>query len=195
MVRNQEHAERADAVTLARSVDEPEALAELFERHFSLVYRFLSLRAGEQSAGDLAAETFAIAFRRRADYDLTRVDARPWLLGIATNLAHEQRRSERRRRDTLLRLARERLEPQDDVLAEMNPGRKTDNLRAVLVELAPEERDLLLLFGCIGLSYAEIAEAPSLPISTVRSRIHRLRHKLRGRLSLQPEEEVGVVVP
>jgi len=186
---NQRQAELADARTIERSMDEPEAFAELFERHFSLVYRFLSLRAGEQSAGDLAAETFAIAFRRRADYDVTRPDARPWLLGIAANLVRGQRRSERRRREALVRLERERtMELQGDALASMGVGSNSENLRAALAELAPDERDLLLLFGCVGMSYGEIGEALSLPVGTVRSRIHRLRHKLRGRLSLPAEE-------
>ncbi len=60
-----------------------------------------------------------------------------------------------------------------------------------MLELAPEERDLLLLFGCVGLSYGEIAEALSLPLGTVRSRIHRLRQKLRERLILAPEVTYG----
>ena len=182
------NAEAADAAAIGRSVQESAAFAELFERHFSLVHRFLSFRAGEQSAGDLAAETFAVAFRRRADYDVTRPDARPWLLGIAANLARQQRRSDRRRRDTALRLLRERpLESHEEVL--IREDSRTSELRAALAELAPEERDLLLLFACVGLSYGEIAEALSLPIGTVRSRIHRLRHKLRGRLS-PPAQEV-----
>ena len=73
-----EHAHAADATVIACSVDEPGVFAELFERHFSLVHRFLSVRVGGQEAGDLAAETFVVAFRRRADYDSTRPDARPW---------------------------------------------------------------------------------------------------------------------
>ena len=183
--------EPTDAAAIARSVTEPAAFATVFERHFSLLYRFLSVRAGEQLAGDLAAEAFAIAFRRRADYDLARPDARPWLLGIAANLARQQRRSERRRRDTLLRLSRERpVESQEDVFAGMEARANSAKLRAVLAELAPEECDMLLLFACVGWSYGEIAEALSLPIGTVRSRIHRLRHKLRGRLSL-PAQEVN----
>ncbi|TMM02019.1 MAG: sigma-70 family RNA polymerase sigma factor [Actinobacteria bacterium] len=187
---NQDHAEAPDAVSIARSVDEPAVFAELFERHFSLVYRFLTLRAGEQSASDLAAETFVIAFRRRADYDVTRSNARPWLLGIAANLAREQHRSERRRQETVLRLTRERpADSEEDALKRDDAGASSEKLRAALAELVPEERDLLLLFACVGLSYGEIAEALSLPLGTVRSRIHRLRHKLRGRLS-PPAQEV-----
>jgi RNA polymerase sigma-70 factor (ECF subfamily) len=186
---NQDRSDGPDAVSIARSVDEPAVFAELFERHFSVVYRFLSLRAGEQSASDLAAETFVIAFRRRADYDVTRPDARPWLLGIAANLVREQHRSERRRRETLLRIARERpVELEEDAPALEEAGANSEALRAALAELVPEERDLLLLFACVGLSYGEIAEALSLPLSTVRSRIHRLRQKLRVRLSPAAQE-------
>ena len=182
-------AQATDAAVIARSVDEPTAFAELFERHFSVIQRFLTLQAGEQTAGDLASETFVIAFRRRATYDLTRPDARPWLFGIAANLARQHRRSERRRRETLLRFGRERpLEWQDDELARVDADVDGASVRAALAELAPDERDLLLLFACVGLSYAEIAEALSLPIGTVRSRIHRLRHKLRARLLLAAEE-------
>jgi RNA polymerase sigma factor (sigma-70 family) len=187
-VARQQHARATDADTIARSVDEPEAFAQLFERHFSLVYRFLGLRTGE-SAGDLAAETFVIAFRRRAEYDVTRTDARPWLLGIAANLARAQRRSDRRRHDTLLRLAHERsVQAQEDALPRLDAQAHREALRAALENLPAEELDLLLLFGCIGLSYLEIAEALSLPVGTVRSRIHRLRLKLRARLKLPAQE-------
>jgi RNA polymerase sigma factor (sigma-70 family) len=183
--------EQTDAAVIARSVDEPAAFAAVFERHFSLIYHFLSLRAGEQRASDLAAETFAVAFRRRAHYDLGRPDARPWLLGIAANLARHQRRGERRQQETLLRLSLERpSEAQGNTPGRLDSGIEAEGLRAALLELAPEERDLLLLFACVGLSYSEIAEALSLPLGTVRSRIHRLRHKLRGRLSL-PIPEVS----
>ena len=120
---------------------------------------------------------------------MTRLDARPWLLGIAANVARGQRRAERRRRDTLLRLAREwRADSQVDPFAGIDAGSSRVDLRTALSQLGPEDRDLLLLFGCVGLSYAEIGEALSLPIGTVRSRIHRLRHKLRRQLSLPAEE-------
>jgi RNA polymerase sigma-70 factor (ECF subfamily) len=186
MVNHQGHIETSDALVIARSLNERELFAELFERHFSLVYRFLCLRVGMNSASDLAAETFAVAFRRRADYDVQRIDARPWLLGIAANLARAEVRTERRRREALLRLAREQVPPRDDGLGGL--GATDERLSAALQVLAPEERDLLLLFGCVGLTYAEIAEALSLPIGTVRSRISRLRSRVRPLLRPDTEE-------
>ena len=183
-----EHSDSVDTAAIARSLDDAPAFGELFERHFALVHRFLSLRVGEESAGDLASETFVIAFRRRGDYDLTRPDARPWLLGIAANLARQQHRKERRGRDTLLRLAREEHIESRDGSPAADAAADFEDVRAALAELDPEARDLLLLFACVGLSYAEISEALAVPLGTVRSRIHRLRHALRERLSLPAEE-------
>jgi RNA polymerase sigma-70 factor (ECF subfamily) len=180
-----------DAAAIARSVSEPTAFGMVFERHFSLVYRFLSFRAGERVAADLASETFAVAFRRRADYDRSRADARPWLLGIAINLARQQWRKERRLKTAMTRFPRERHEePFEEIAERLDALASGPALRRLLLELSSEELDLLILFASVEFSYQEIAEALLLPIGTVRSRIHRLRRKLRGRLDL-PAQEVS----
>jgi len=49
---------------------------------------------------DLAAETFRLAFDRRARYDQRYDDARPWLYGIATNLIRQYFRAAQRRERT-----------------------------------------------------------------------------------------------
>ena len=175
--------EPSDADAIEQSLDEPSAFATVFERHFSLIHRFLRVRAGVQSAGDLASETFAIAFRRRADYDLRRPDARPWLIGIAANLVRETWRGERRLNRALGRLAGERTIDPEGPEAAHGTDPRVAMLNEVLAGLSPADRDLLLLFACMEFSYEQIAETMSLPIGTVRSRVHRLRDKLRGRLS------------
>jgi RNA polymerase sigma factor (sigma-70 family) len=179
----------SDAEAIARSLNEPSAFAAVFERHFSMVHRFLCVRAGVDPAADLASETFAIAFRRRADYDLGRPDARPWLLGIAVNLVRQARRSERRLNRALARLSGERVFHPNSPEASLDElhGNFT-TLHEVLAELPGDDRDLLLLFACMDFSYEQIAETMSLPIGTVRSRVHRLRKKLRSRLNEAAKE-------
>ena len=86
----------SDGVLMARSVDEPEAFAVLFDRHAAAVHRYLGRRVGG-FADDLLSETFLIAFRRRASWTEVHVDVRPWLIGIATNLVHGHVRAEQRR--------------------------------------------------------------------------------------------------
>jgi RNA polymerase sigma-70 factor (ECF subfamily) len=188
-VTGQQHA--SDAEAIARSQSEPSAFAVVFERHFSVIYRFLCLRAGFQPAADLASETFAIAFRRRADYDLARPDARPWLIGIAVNVTRQARRSERRLGRALARLSGERTIDQEGPEAGLDNHPNITALSKVLAGLSPADRDLLLLFACMEFTYEQIAETLTLPIGTVRSRVHRLRSKLRGRLS-EAAKEVGV---
>jgi len=175
---------------MRRSTYEPAAFATLFDRHFALVHRFLSHRVGVELADDLAADTFVVAFRRRADYNLTREHAHPWLLGIAINLARKQQRADRRLKRALLRFpaASGGEDPYDEAAARLDAVDGGARLRGALFELPSKERELLLLFACVELSYAEIAETLGMPIGTVRSRIHRLRDKLRRQFPVSPEE-------
>ncbi|MGW5472535.1 RNA polymerase sigma factor, partial [Streptomyces chartreusis] len=87
----------SDASVIARSRDEPEAFAALFDRHADAVHRYAARRLGGEVADDLVAETFTTAFQQRHRYDPARgagADARPWLFGIATNLVGRHRRAE-----------------------------------------------------------------------------------------------------
>jgi DNA-directed RNA polymerase specialized sigma24 family protein len=56
---------RSDAEAIAASLEDPERFADVFHRHFPPVHRFARRRVGEL-ADDIAAETFAVAFRERA---------------------------------------------------------------------------------------------------------------------------------
>jgi DNA-directed RNA polymerase specialized sigma24 family protein len=86
-----------DAGVIARSRREPALFAAIFDRHARHIHRYLVRRLGQVVADDVLAETFLIAFGKRGKYD------RPWLHGIATNLAARHRRTEVR--ELRLRLA------------------------------------------------------------------------------------------
>jgi RNA polymerase sigma factor (sigma-70 family) len=55
-------------------------------------------------------------------------------------------------------------------------------LRRAIAELPEERRIVVVLRDLEGLSYEEIAEALGLSLGTVRSRLHRGRMELKGRL-------------
>lgn len=80
--------------SLARSQCEPELFALVFRRHADGISRYATRRLGPQLAEDIVAETFLTAFRQRARFDRSRVDARPWLDGIAANLIRRHHRDE-----------------------------------------------------------------------------------------------------
>jgi DNA-directed RNA polymerase specialized sigma24 family protein len=85
-----------DAALIARSWQEPERFAEVFDRYYPGVHGYASRRLGRSLADDVAAETFLIAFDRRERYDLARPDAKPWLYGIASRLIARRHRRQAR---------------------------------------------------------------------------------------------------
>jgi DNA-directed RNA polymerase specialized sigma24 family protein len=88
---------RDDAEVITASLAEPGRFAALFDRHAPHIHRYLARRVGPQVAEDLLAETFLVAFGKRAAYDPAFRDARGWLYGIATHLVGQHRREEIRR--------------------------------------------------------------------------------------------------
>ena len=170
-----------DAALIAASIDTPVAFAALFDRHYDFVHRYLGRRVGLDIADDLASETFTTAFRVRVRYDLAHDDARPWLLGIATNLVRHHRRAEVRRLRAYERLEVERTEGIDEALvaARVDAAAEQPRISWALPRIPDGDRDALLLLAWADLTYAEIAIALDIPIGTVRSRIHRARRRLR----------------
>ncbi|UFQ19864.1 MULTISPECIES: RNA polymerase sigma factor [Streptomyces] len=178
----------SDASVIARSRDEPEAFAALFDRHADAVHRYAARRLGGEAADDLVAETFTTAFQQRHRYDPARgagADARPWLFGIATNLVGRHRRAEARRFKAMARVPApaDHDEPLADRAADRVVARAVRReLAAALAALPARHRDVLLLVAWGDLSYEEAAQALGVPVGTVRSRLHRARTKLREAL-------------
>jgi RNA polymerase sigma factor (sigma-70 family) len=163
-----------DAELIESSLVDGASFALVFDRHYRALHRFLRGRVGSPLADDLASETFTTAFRRRASYDLSRDDARPWLYGIAVKLMRNYRRSEERRLHAYTRAADAVQpfavyeEPLDETVA------------SAVLGLSVQDRNLILLYAWAGLSYEQLAEALELPLGTVRSRLSRVRSKLQA---------------
>ena len=123
------------------------------------------------------------AFRKRAQFDRTRPSCRPWLYGIAMNLARDEGRRRARRWRLLVRLASEEgeHEPMADAEDRLEDEAWGAELRATLGSLPAGEREVLLLRALGGLSYQEIAEALEIPLGTVRSRLSRAKARIRER--------------
>jgi RNA polymerase sigma-70 factor (ECF subfamily) len=171
-----------DAVLIQRSLQVSECFAGLFDRHAPAIHRFVTARLGVEGADDVVAETFLAAFRIRHRYDLSRADARPWLLGIATRELSRRRRQERARYRLL---ASTPIDPPvdgpaDAVAAAVTAMAVRQPLAEALNRLKPADRDVLLLVAWADLSYQEVADALSIPIGTVRSRLNRARRIVRG---------------
>jgi RNA polymerase sigma-70 factor, ECF subfamily len=173
--------ETTDAELWRQAADgDAEAFGTLFERHARSVYNYLFRRTGDWSlAEDLTSIVFLEAWRRRKDVRLERDPALPWLLGVATNVLRNRRRSQWRHRAALERVPRERAPDfAADADARLDDARRAGSALRALGKLPKREQDVLALCGWANLSYDEAAAALDLPVGTVRSRLSRARARL-----------------
>jgi RNA polymerase sigma-70 factor (ECF subfamily) len=176
--------ERTDGEAIAASLREPRAFGVVFERHFGVILRYLRRRLDDQPAEEVAAQTFFVAFDQRERFDRGRADARPWLFGIATNVARHHRRSEVRELRAIAALAPETSTAEDRSEAKVDAERLRAPLARCLAELPAEEADVLYLLVWAELDQPEIAAALEIPLGTVKSRLSRARLRLRTALDL-----------
>lgn len=160
------------------------AFERCFEDNFPPVHRFIARRVGTALADDLAAETFAIAFRRRHDFDPSKGGLRSWLFGIAANLLRSHWRAEQHQLELDARLAAAAELRQDPAMSDerLSASLVGPRIAAALAELVAEQREVLLLHVWAELSHEEIASALGIPLGTVRSRLSRAKATLRERL-------------
>jgi RNA polymerase sigma factor (sigma-70 family) len=149
-----------------------------FREHFVPVHRFIARRVGPDLADDLAADTFATAFRRRASYRPDRASLRSWLYGIAVNLLRNHWRAEQRLLERDAELARASSAASAAAEGELGP-----RLAAALARLSRPQREVLLLHAWADLDHDEIATTLRIPEGTVRSRLSRARASLREQLA------------
>jgi RNA polymerase sigma-70 factor (ECF subfamily) len=170
-----------DSQHIEESLLNPDAFAILFERHAVPLHRYIAKRVGRRDAEDLVGETFATAFRSRESYDLNRADARPWLFGIATNLAHHYWRAQgrRTRRDVTSPPGLDGEDQSEEVVTRIFFQNQRESIGKALGQISSTELDVLLLVAGPGLSYEDVSIALGIPVGTVRSRLSRARSRLR----------------
>jgi RNA polymerase sigma factor (sigma-70 family) len=171
-----------DAEIIARSDGDPTAFREIFIRYHASVLGYARRRVGWEIGEEIAAQTFLEAFAHRSRFDMRFHSAKPWLMGIATNLIRHHLRDERTHIAALLKVPKDLPpEPVDDPTT-LDAERMGPALARALLTLNDQDRETFLLIALAELSYRESALALGVPIGTVRSRISRARAALREHL-------------
>ncbi len=187
------HSVTTDSEIIQRSLQQPAAFADLFDRHARAVNAFATYRVGRHAAEDVLSETFLVAFRRRADFDTDVESAAPWLLGIASRLIRRHRALEARQwRSFAASISQQEhlsLGGLEDAMSRLDAEREVEMLRARIAALAPRDRETLLLYAWQGMSYDEVAAALGVPVGTVRSRLNRVRRRLDPTRRIQAFEQ------
>jgi RNA polymerase sigma factor (sigma-70 family) len=144
------------------------------------------------AAGDLVAEVFVVALRRRDAIPLPPQD-RPWLYGVARRvlLDHQRRRSRRIGLESRLRAQAALSEPRsgDDEPPLLR-------VRAAMEQLRRADREALQLVAWDGLSHAEAAQVLGCTPNAVALRVHKAKARLRDILSppsVNMPDPVGLV--
>jgi RNA polymerase sigma-70 factor (ECF subfamily) len=148
----------------------------LFAAHGPDIVAYCGWRADPVSdAQDAVAEVFLTAWRRLDE--LPEGDAaRVWLYATARRVVANQRRATRRREALRERLARE---PPPAATEHPGPAGERALVRAALMQLAPGDREILLLAEWEDLAPGRIAEVLGCLTVTARGRLHRARHRFR----------------
>ncbi|MFD6974003.1 RNA polymerase sigma factor [Streptomyces sp. NPDC059979] len=187
-----------DLRTRIRAGD-PSAFGELYDSHARAVYNHAFRLAPDWAAAeDVMAETFMQAWRLRHRIDPEGGSLRPWLLGVATNVARGHYRGNRRYRAAARAAAEAETALPDH--AEEVAGRLDDRRRIAaalraLSALRRPEREVLALCLWEGLEYTAAAEALGIAVGTVRSRLSRARAKLRRLTEAELTGASAVPVP
>jgi len=172
------------------------AFAELVRRYERELYSYLRRYLNHaEMAEDVFQQTFLQVHLKCDQYEEGR-KVRPWLYTVATNLAIDaQRRNRRHRMASLDRRMGTEADTETGSLVEMlvhdeaGPAQNlesAENRQAVrqAIERLPEQlRQVVLLVYYQGLKYREAAGVLSIPVGTVKSRLHAAMQKLNEVLS------------
>jgi RNA polymerase sigma factor (sigma-70 family) len=182
----------SDADVIGASLVEPAVFGRLFDRHATVLFRYLVRRVGVDDAELLLGDVFRVAFEKRETYDRQRPNARPWLYGIATNLIGRRHRAETRFWRLIAQTGvDDTVEPLiDQVTDRVTAQGMRRELASAVAGLPRGQRDVLLLTAAGGLSAEEIASALGIAKGTVHSRLNRARKKMRNVLGETDPREV-----
>jgi RNA polymerase sigma-70 factor (ECF subfamily) len=153
-------------------------LVEIYQRPvYNLCYRMLG---DSGDAEDAAQESFLRAYKSLDRYDNERSFV-TWLLSIASHYCIDQLR---KRRFTSFSIDDEDhawLDPPDpgpNPEISLSLTEKSAQVQELLEVLAPKDRSAVVMRYWYDYSYEEIADALSLSVSAVKSRLHRARREL-----------------
>lgn len=170
-----------DGLLLRIATGDREAFAALFALYAPKVKSYL-LRLGAPGAAaeDLAQDAMLSVWRRAASYDAAKARASTWIFVIARNAWIDRLRRERV--ELTYRVASPVSEESDDEAPDDAAVRlqTEEQVEAALSTLSDEQRQVVRLSFFEDRPHSEIAEALSLPLGTVKSRLRLALIKLKA---------------
>lgn len=157
------------------------AFRQIVLQHQDFLAQLCRRQTGDAAATeDLVQETFLRAYQGLRSYD-PRFRLSTWLARIALNAARDHGRRRSVRDAALERIPQP--EGASSPLEQVAEREAAAEVEAALEQLAPEQREVLVLSMWGGCSQREVAEALALPLGTVKSRQRTALQRLRALVS------------
>jgi RNA polymerase sigma-70 factor (ECF subfamily) len=162
-------------------------VAAFHEVRNELVSTLYYMLGNHADAQDAAQEAFLKCWRSRDSLPEVR-NLRAWVFRVALNAAKDLQRNAYRRRARPLAEAVPSLNGLASPVEEAAERELLDRLRAALLGLRPEEKEVYLLRtnGC--LTYEDIAELRNVPVGTVKTQMRTALQKLRQIMNIPTAE-------
>ena len=178
-------------LTAYRRDGDAEAFSELVRRYERELYNYLRRYLGDATAAEDAFQATFLQVHLKCDQFAAERRFRPWLYTIATHQAIDAQRRNRRHQVASL----DRRGSQEDgsdlgalvellstrepgPVAQLNEGERRDWVRREVDRLPDGLRAAVAMVYYEGLKYREVAELLSIPVGTVKSRLHAAILKL-----------------
>ncbi len=159
------------------------AFTEIFDHFTPRLESYLQRLGLDSGAAEEIAQDVMVTLWRKAElFDAQKSSLATWLYRIARN----------RRIDVSRRSRTDYLDPQSPGIldiaeerrfeTEIDGQQRDDVVRALILDLPEEQRDLVRLAFYDGLSHSQIAERTKIPLGTVKSRLRLAFTRLRRAL-------------
>jgi RNA polymerase sigma-70 factor (ECF subfamily) len=175
-----------DVKTIERcKAGQTEVFGELVRQYQSqAIGHALTLLGNLPDALDAVQDAFVAAYQALGRFDVSR-KFYPWFYTILRNRCYRVLTSRERRPvadiDDIQLLA----PPVDETL-----GDEAATVQRVFQELAPEDRELLVLKHLEGLTYEELAQRLEVPAGTVMSRLYHARRRFREKFTAMQDDHL-----
>lgn len=165
-----------ELLKLAAKGDEA-AFLDLYQRHQGPVFRFALHMSGRvETAEEIVQEVFLALLSAGKGFDAAHGSLQGYLIGTARNMIRG------RLRQAWRFVEAEPATPGGELFDALSKERELQDLRAAILSLPPNYREVVALCDLEGMDYSQTASHLGCPVGTVRSRLHRARAILSAKM-------------
>jgi len=165
----------------------------IYEAHFDFVWRSLRRMGVPQHRMDHAAQDVFVVVHRRLGEFAQRSSVKTWLFGIVLRVAHDHRRTQKRKEQPITNRDPDGLADVtlDDPLRRAEIADSVRLFRQLVEAMTRDKREIFVLSELEGMTAPEVSEALGIAVSTVQSRLRAARSEFESALSRLRAQQGG----